>query len=62
MLPQAVQYVLEQLEDVGFAAYAVGGCVRDTLLGRTPGDWDVTPPRGRSRCLHCLTAMPSQPG
>ena len=42
MLPQAVQYVLERLEDAGFAAYAVGGCVRDTLLGRTPGDWDVT--------------------
>ena len=42
MLPQAVQYVLERLEDAGFAAYAVGGCVRDTLLGRPPGDWDVT--------------------
>lgn len=42
MLPQAVRYVLERLEDAGFAAYAVGGCVRDTLLGRTPGDWDVT--------------------
>ena len=42
MLPQAVQYVLERLEAAGFAAYAVGGCVRDTLLGRTPGDWDVT--------------------
>lgn len=34
--------MLERLEDAGFAAYAVGGCVRDTLLGRTPGDWDVT--------------------
>ena len=42
MLPQAVRYVLERLEDAGFAAYAVGGCVRDTLLGRTPEDWDVT--------------------
>ena len=38
MLPQAVQYVLERLEDAGFAAYAVGGCVRDTLLGRTPSE------------------------
>ena len=36
MLPQAVRYVLERLEDAGFAAYAVGGCVRDTLLGRAP--------------------------
>lgn len=62
MLPQAVRYVLERLEDAGFAAYAVGGCVRDTLLGRTPGDWDVTTAARRSRCLHCLTAMPSPPG
>ena len=38
MLPQAVRYVLERLEDAGFAAYAVGGCVRDTLLGRTPSE------------------------
>ena len=35
MLPQAVRYVLERLEDAGFAAYAVGGCVRHTgRLGR----------------------------
>ena len=42
MLPQPVKYVLERLGGAGFAAYAVGGCVRDTLLGRTPCDWDVT--------------------
>lgn len=30
------------LWDAGFAAYPVGGCVRDLLLGRKPGDWDVT--------------------
>ena len=42
MLPQPVEYVLERLENAGFAAFAVGGCVRDTLLGRVPGDWDVT--------------------
>ena len=42
MLPQPVKYVLERLGRAGFAAYAVGGCVRDTLLGRTPCDWDVT--------------------
>ena len=32
MLPQAVQYVLERLEDAGFAAYAVGGCVHSGCL------------------------------
>ena len=42
MLLQPVEYVLERLENAGFAAFAVGGCVRDTLLGRVPGDWDVT--------------------
>ena len=30
------------LWDAGFAAYPVGGCVRDLLLGREPGDWDIT--------------------
>ena len=49
MLPQPVKYVLERLGGAGFAAYAVGGCVRDTLLGRTPCDWDVTT-AARTRC------------
>lgn len=34
--------MIEKLNTAGFAAYAVGGCVRDTLLGLTPADWDVT--------------------
>lgn len=33
--------VIEVLQQAGFLAYAVGGCVRDCLLGRTPVDWDV---------------------
>lgn len=33
---------MNRIEDAGFEAYAVGGCVRDSLLGRTPGDWDLT--------------------
>ena len=33
---------ISQLEQAGFEAYAVGGCVRDCLLGRNPNDWDVT--------------------
>jgi len=41
-LPQKVKDIITQLEDAGFEAYAVGGCVRDSLLGRTPNDWDVT--------------------
>ena len=42
MFPAAVSAVLARLEQAGFAAYAVGGCVRDTLLQRVPEDWDVT--------------------
>ncbi len=34
--------IIELLEEAGFEAYAVGGCVRDTLLGRSPKDWDIT--------------------
>lgn len=42
MLPSQVRAVLTRLEGAGFPAFAVGGCVRDTLLGRTPSDWDIT--------------------
>lgn len=40
-LPQAVQYCITALEAAGFEAYAVGGCVRDSLLGLTPADYDL---------------------
>lgn len=41
-LPKNVKYIIDTLSKGGFEAFAVGGCVRDTLLGRTPGDWDIT--------------------
>lgn len=41
-MPKYVQSVLRALEEAGHEAWCVGGCVRDTLLGRTPEDWDVT--------------------
>ncbi|MFA9463576.1 MAG: CCA tRNA nucleotidyltransferase [Velocimicrobium sp.] len=41
-LPEKVEYILDTLMEHGYEAYAVGGCVRDTILGRTPGDWDIT--------------------
>lgn len=40
-LPAAVQQLLTRLHTAGFAAYVVGGCVRDSLRGCTPTDWDV---------------------
>ena len=39
---EAPRAILEQLNQAGFEAYFVGGCVRDTLLGREIHDWDVT--------------------
>jgi tRNA nucleotidyltransferase (CCA-adding enzyme) len=41
-LPEKVNYIISQLENAGYEAYAVGGCVRDLVLGRKPDDWDVT--------------------
>jgi tRNA nucleotidyltransferase/poly(A) polymerase len=40
-LPEAVRAIIAALEASGFEAYAVGGCVRDSLLGLTPKDWDI---------------------
>ena len=41
-LPEGVKAILTRLEDAGYEAWCVGGAVRDLLLGREPGDWDVT--------------------
>lgn len=42
ILPEDVSYIINKLEDAGYEAYAVGGCVRDTMLSRKPLDWDIT--------------------
>lgn len=41
-IPQDIVVVAKTLENKGFEAYLVGGCVRDLVLGRKPKDWDVT--------------------
>ena len=41
-IPPFVSYVTDRIQKEGFEAFLVGGCVRDMILGRTPGDWDVT--------------------
>ncbi len=48
-LPQPVRDCIDALENAGFAAYAVGGCVRDACLGLTPHDYDL-----------CTSALPEQ--
>jgi len=41
-MPKNVDTAINLLQSAGFEAYAVGGCVRDSLLGKTPNDWDIT--------------------
>ncbi len=48
-LPESVLQCIHTLESAGFEAYAVGGCVRDSLLGLTPNDYDL-----------CTNATPAQ--
>ncbi len=48
-VPPKVVRILKKLQAAGFSAYAVGGCVRDSLLGSEPNDWDI-----------CTSARPEQ--
>ncbi len=41
-LPDKVNKIIDTLMAAGFEAYAVGGCVRDCVMGRVPNDWDIT--------------------
>ena len=42
LLPPNVAHIISVLEKHGYESYAVGGCVRDFLLGKEPDDWDIT--------------------
>ena len=41
-IPEKAEQILQTLHKSGFEAYVVGGCVRDSILGRLPEDWDIT--------------------
>ena len=41
-IPKEANLILEKLEENGFQAYVVGGCVRDLIMGKKPKDWDIT--------------------
>lgn len=41
-VPKNVRTIISKLQENGFEAYAVGGCVRDSYLGTVPNDWDIT--------------------
>lgn len=42
LIPEKVNTIIKTLQKHGFEAYAVGGCIRDFILGRIPQDWDIT--------------------
>lgn len=49
VLPKVVEYIIETFYNAGYKAYTVGGCVRDSLMGKRPNDWDI-----------CTNALPNQ--
>ena len=57
-LPQSVQFCMGALEAAGFSAYAVGGCVRDALMGRTPPDYDLCTDAAPADTARVFGALP----
>ena len=61
-IPALIETLLCRLESSGFAAFTVGGCVRDRLLGRTPTDWDIctaAKPQTVTRLFSDYTVIPT---
>lgn len=48
-LPENVKRIIKELTDVGYKTCAVGGCIRDSIMGKTPTDWDI-----------CTAALPEE--
>lgn len=48
-IPSGALTILKTFRSAGYEAYVVGGCVRDSILGRVPGDWDI-----------CTSALPEE--
>lgn len=56
LIPDNVEKIIEELELYGYEAYIVGGCVRDSLLGRTPKDYDIATSAAPEQVKECLSA------
>ncbi|MDD4716131.1 MAG: CCA tRNA nucleotidyltransferase [Oscillospiraceae bacterium] len=56
-IPLFVKKVIQTLERNGFEAYIVGGCVRDSLLGSVPNDWDICTSARPEEILSCFTGF-----
>ena len=53
-IPKEVETVLNILHENGFEAYVVGGCVRDSIMGKIPSDWDVATSAKPDQILLCF--------
>lgn len=54
VIPRKVQKIIKQLELKGHEAYVVGGCVRDSLIGKKPKDWDITTNANVNQIKKCM--------
>lgn len=59
-LTNDVQVLLKQLEQCGYQAFIVGGCVRDSLLDITPHDWDICTNALPEQIKQCFSSQPYQ--
>ena len=55
-IPSGARAILDALHDHGYEAYVVGGCIRDSLLGLTPHDWDICTSALPHEILTCFAA------
>jgi len=56
-VPAAVLTILSKLQQAGYQAYLVGGCVRDSILGKIPKDWDIATSAIPSQVQNCFTKV-----
>lgn len=60
-LPDYTEKIIETLENAGFEAFAVGGCVRDMLMNRMPSDWDITTSAEPEAVMHVFSEFHTVP-
>ncbi len=60
-LPEKVNILIRHLENCGHEAFAVGGCIRDSIMGRTPNDWDLCTSASPDEMKECFMGFSWQP-
>lgn len=58
-IPKYVDYIIRTLNDRNFAAYAVGGAIRDSIMGYVPKDWDIATSATPEQVKKIFTAYPT---